>query len=98
MVTMTQPNEQQHGSYGGISYTMDAGDMTVTVAYAQLLDWCSSQTRHDSQIGAKVAAGDATVTVLSGETGDYSNSGIGATYAVSDSLTVQAYTGSGEDS
>ena len=34
--------------------------------------------------------------MISGNKGNYSNTGIGVTYALSDSLTVQAYTGSVE--
>ena len=86
--------DDNNESYGGISYAMDAGDMTVTVAYAQQSTGGSSNDQ--SQIAAKIAAGDATVTMISGETGLYSNTGIGVTYALSDSLTVQAYTGSVE--
>ena len=86
--------DDNNESYGGISYAMDAGDMTVTVAYAQQSTGGSSDD--NSQMAAKIAAGDATVTMISGESGDYSNTGIGVTYALSDSLTVQAYTGSVE--
>ena len=86
--------DSNNESYGGISYAMDAGDMTVTVAYAKQSTGGSSDD--NSQLAAKVAAGDATVTMISGESGSYSNTGIGVTYAVSDSLTVQGYTGSVE--
>ena len=86
--------DSNNESYGGVSYAMDAGDMTVTVAYAQQSTGGSSDD--NSQMAAKIAAGDATVTMISGESGDYSNTGIGVTYALSDSLTVQAYTGSVE--
>ena len=86
--------DSNNESYGGVSYSMDAGDMTVTVAYAKQSTGGSSDD--NSQLGAKVAAGDATVTMISGESGSYSNTGIGVTYAVSDTLTVQAYTGSTE--
>ena len=86
--------DSNNESYGGVSYAMDAGDMTVTVAYAKQSTGGSSDD--NSQMAAKIAAGDATVTMISGESGDYSNTGIGVTYALSDSLTVQAYTGSVE--
>lgn len=86
--------DSNNESYGGISYAMDAGDMTVTVAYAKQSTGGSSAD--NDQMAAKIAAGDATVTMISGNKGDYSNTGIGVTYAVSDSLTVQAYTGSVE--
>ena len=78
-------------SMAGVTYAMDAGDIGVTVAYAQSSS--SAANSDDSQIAAKVAAGNATVTVISGASGLYNNSGVGATYAVSDSLTVQAYSG-----
>ena len=87
--------DDNNESYGGISYAMDAGDMTVTVAYAQQSTGGGSDSGN-SQLAAKVAAGDATVTMISGEKGNYSNTGIGVTYALSDSMTVQAYTGSVE--
>ena len=82
------------GTQAGISYTMDAGGMGVTVAYAA--SSTGEADTDDSQIAAKVTAGDAAVTIISGESGDYSNSGVGVTYALNDSLSVQAYTGSTE--
>ena len=88
MVGATDAND---GSQAGVSYAMDAGDIGVTVAYASSSD--SRANSDASQIAAKVTAGDATVTVISGSYGLYNNSGVGATYAISDSLTVQAYSG-----
>ena len=79
------------GSMAGVSYAMDAGSIGVTVAYAQSSS--SLANSDDSQIAAKVTAGDATVTVISGASGDFNNSGVGATYALNDSLTLQAYSG-----
>lgn len=87
-------NDDADGTQAGISYAMDAGGMGVTVAYAA--SSTGEADTDDSQIAAKVTAGDATITVISGESGDYSNSGVGITYALNDSLTVQAYTGSTE--
>ena len=86
--------DDNDGTMAGISYAMDAGGMGVTVAYASSSTGAANSD--DSQIAAKVTAGDATVTIISGESGDYSNSGVGVTYALNDSLTVQAYTGSTE--
>jgi len=86
--------DDNNSSFGGVSYAMDAGDMTVTVAYAKQSTGGSSDD--NDQMAAKIAAGDATVTMISGNKGNYSNTGIGVTYALSDSLTVQAYTGSVE--
>ena len=88
MVGATDAND---GSQAGVSYAMDAGDIGVTVAYASSSD--SRANSDASQIAAKITAGDATVTVISGSYGLYNNSGVGATYAISDSLTVQAYSG-----
>ena len=82
------------GTQAGISYTMDAGGMGVTVAYAA--SSTGETNSDDSQVAAKVTAGDATITVISGETGEFSNSGVGVTYALNDALTIQAYTGSTE--
>ena len=88
MVGATDAND---GSQAGVSYAMDAGNIGVTVAYASSSD--SRANSDASQIAAKITAGDATVTVISGSYGLYNNSGVGATYAISDSLTVQAYSG-----
>ena len=78
-------------SMAGVSYAMNAGDVGVTVAYATSSS--SAANSDDSQIAAKVSAGNATVTVISGASGLFNNSGVGATYAVSDSLSLQAYSG-----
>ena len=78
-------------SMAGVSYAMSAGDVGVTVAYAQSSS--SAANSDDSQLAAKVSAGNATVTVISGASGLFNNSGVGATYAVSDALTIQAYSG-----
>ena len=86
--------DDNDGTMAGISYAMDAGGMGVTVAYASSSTGAANSD--DSQVAAKVTAGDATVTIISGESGNYSNSGVGLTYALNDSLTVQAYTGSVE--
>ena len=45
-----------------------------------------------------MTAGAATITVAANETGNFTGTSVGATYAVSDTLTLQAYTGTGEDS
>ena len=78
-------------SMAGVSYAATAGSMNITVAYSQ-----SSGTGTDSddtQVSGKVGAGNATVTAISGETGLFNYSSVGATYAVSDALTLQAYSG-----
>jgi len=82
------------GTMAGLSYSMDAGGMGVTVGYAS--SSTGEANSDDSQVAVKVTSGDAAVTVISGETGEFSNSGVGVTYALNDSLTVQAYSGSTE--
>ena len=87
-------SDSADGTMAGVSYSMDAGGMAVTVGYGQS---STGENGSDaSQVAAKVTSGSATVMVISGTKGDYSNSGVGATYALSDSLTVQAYTGTTE--
>jgi outer membrane protein OmpU len=82
------------GTMAGVSYSMDAGGMAITVGYGQS---STGENGSDaSQVAAKVTSGSATVMVISGTKGDYSNSGVGATYALNDSLTIQAYTGTTE--
>ena len=90
-VTVMLGADTDDASMAGVSYSMSAGDVGVTVAYATSSG--STANTDDSQIAAKVSAGNATVTVISGDSGLFNNSGIGATYAVSDSLTLQAYSG-----
>jgi len=82
------------GTMAGISYSMDAGGMGVTVGYAS--SSTGEANTDDSQVAVKVTSGGAAVTVISGASGDYTNSGVGVTYALNDSLTVQAYSGSTE--
>ena len=74
------------------SYTADAGGMTVTVGYAQSSSGAANSDITNANV--KLTAGDMTATVMSGSSGLLNNSGIGVTYAVSDTLTVQAYSGS----
>ena len=90
-VTVMLGADTDDASMAGVSYSMSAGDVGVTVAYATSSG--ATANSDDSQIAAKVSAGDATVTVISGASGLFNNSGIGATYAVSDALTIQAYSG-----
>jgi len=83
------------GSGFGITYSM-AGTLPVTVNYTSY-----STGANDSDVtslGAKVTAGAATVIAAVNETGTFTGTSIGATYAVSDALTLQAYTGSGDKS
>ena len=75
----------------GAAYTADAGGMTVTVGYAQSSSGAANSDITNANV--KLTAGDMTATVISGSNGLLNNSGIGVTYAVSDALTVQAYSG-----
>ena len=81
------------GSGFGITYTM-AGSMPVTVNYTSFSTGAANSDV--TSLGAKVTLGDATVTAAVNEKGTYKGSGIGATYAVSDVLTLQAYTSDAE--
>ena len=90
-VTVMLGADTDDASMAGVSYSMNAGDVGVTVAYATSSG--ATANSDDSQIAAKVSAGNATVTVISGASGLFNNSGVGATYAVSDSLSLQAYSG-----
>ena len=90
-VTVMLGADTDDASMAGVSYSMAAGDVGVTVAYATSSG--ATANTDDSQIAAKVSAGNATVTVISGASGLFNNSGVGATYTVSDTLTLQAYSG-----
>ena len=90
-VTVMLGADTDDASMAGVSYAMTAGDVGVTVAYAQSSGTAANSD--DSQLAAKVTAGNAGVTVISGASGLFNNSGVGVTYAVSDALTIQAYSG-----
>jgi len=83
------------GSGFGLSYST-SGSMPVTISYASYSTGTSGE--EVSSIGAKITAGAASITVAANETGDYTGTSVGATYTVSDSLSVAAYSGTGEDS
>ena len=85
----------EDGSGFGITYTM-AGAMPITVNYTSYST--GADASDVSSLGAKVSAGAATVVAAVNDSGTYSSTSVGATYAVSDVLTLQAYTGSGEKS
>ncbi len=83
------------GSGFGITYSM-SGSMPVTVNYTS---YSTGAANSDvTSLGAKVTAGAATVIAAVNETGTFTGTSIGATYAVSDVLTLQAYSGSGDKS
>ena len=84
------------GTQWGLKYSMDAGSMTVDVAYASHSTGTSGSDA--SSTGVTLTMGDAKIVVASNETGKYTADSVGASYAVSDALTVQGYTGSTDKS
>lgn len=85
------------GTQWGVTYAMAAGSMDITAAYASAS--AGSGSANDvSSAGVKVVAGDMTVVVARNEIDTYEASSVGASYKVSDALTVQAYTGTTEKS
>ena len=83
------------GSGFGASYST-TGNMPVTISYASYSTGAANS--EVSSIGASVTAGAATIKVAANETGNYTGTSVGATYTVSDALSIAAYTGTGEDS
>ena len=84
-----------NGTGFGLSYST-TGSMPITVSYATYST--GADASEVNSVGAKITAGAATVTVAANETGNYTGTSVGATYTVSDALSVAAYTGTGEDS
>ena len=84
------------GTQWGLKYSMDAGSMTVDVAYASASTGTSGSDA--SSAGLTLTMGDTKVVVASNETGTYTATSVGASYKVSDALTVQGYTGSTDKS
>ena len=87
------------GSVLGIGYTVEAGSTTVALS----MDTYSKGTTDATSLGAVVTAGDFVLTLTSnnqevGTTSDRTGDAMGVTYAVSDTLTVQAYSGTTDDS
>ena len=86
-------------SQWGVTYAMDAGSMGVTVAYASASD---GSNEDQSSAGVTVTAGDAKVVVATNKKTassiTHTATSVGASYAVSDTLSVQAYTGTTERS
>jgi len=87
----------EDGSQWGVTYAMDAGSMGITVAYASASDGSNNDM---SSAGVTVTAGDAKVVVATNKTTassvTHTANSIGASYKVSDALTVQGYTGTTE--
>ena len=84
------------GTQWGVKYSMDAGSMTVDVAYASHSTGTSGSDA--SSAGITLTMGDAKIVVASNETGKYTADSVGASYAVSEALSVQGYTGSTDKS
>jgi len=87
------------GSQWGVTYAMDAGSMAITVAYASASDGNNSD---QSSAGVTVTAGDTKIVVATNKktasSVTHTANSIGASYKVSDALTVQAYSGTTEKS
>ena len=83
------------GSGFGITYAM-SGSMPVTVNYTSYSTGAAASDV--TSFGAKVSAGAATIVAAVNETGTFTGTSVGATYAVSDALTLQAFSGTGEKS
>lgn len=87
------------GSQWGVTYAMDAGSMGITVAYASASD---GNNNDQSSAGVTVTAGDTKIVVATNKTTatsvTHTANSIGASYKVSDALTVQAYSGTTERS
>ena len=83
------------GSGFGLSYST-SGSMPVTLSYASYSTGAANS--EVSSIGMSVTAGDATIKAAANEDGNYTGTSVGATYTVSDALSIAAYTGTGEDS
>ena len=87
------------GSQWGVTYAMDAGSMGITVAYASASD---GNNNDQSSAGVTVTAGDTKVVVATNKktasSVTHTANSIGASYKVSDALTVQAYSGTTEKS
>jgi hypothetical protein len=85
------------GTQWGVTYAMAAGSMDITAAYASAS--AGSGSANDvSSAGVTVVSGDMTLVVARNEIDTYEASSVGASYKVSDALTVQAYTGTTEKS
>ena len=88
----------------GAQYSMTSGDATITVKYASSEAGAASgaDAIEATSLGLVVGYGDATLTIAQntkkkGSTYDFTGDAYGITYKMSDSLTLQAYTGSTED-
>ena len=96
---LTEGGTGDDGNQMGVNYTLDAGGMTIKLNYASH----ELGTAKSSQTAASVTAGDFVVTMASNETkttagaSDRSGDVIGVTYKMSDTLSVQGYSGTTDD-
>ena len=85
------------GTQWGVTYAVPAGDtMGVSLGYAS--GSTGAANSDETSAGVTVTAGAAKVVIASNTSGNLTSDSIGASYKVSDALTVQAYTGSNESS
>ena len=96
---ITEGGAGDDGNQMGVNYTLEAGSMTIKMNYASH----EVGTAKATQAAASVTAGDLVVTLASNETeaaaraSDRSGDVVGITYKMSDTLSVQAYSGTTED-
>ena len=96
---ITEGGTGDDGNQMGVNYTLEAGSMTIKMNYATH----ELGTAKATQAAASVTAGDLVVTLASNETeaaaraSDRSGDVVGITYKMSDTLSVQAYSGTTED-
>jgi hypothetical protein len=91
----------------GAKYVMAVAGGSMTLKYAQSDTGSTTSAATDdveaTSLGLVIASGNATLTIAQNTVGmgtsttDYTANSAGVTYKVSDTLTVQAYTGSTED-
>ena len=84
-----------NGTQWGITYAVPAGSMGVTVAYAH--GSTGAVNSDETSAGITVTAGDAKLVLAQNTSGDLEADSVGVSYAVSDALSVQAYTGTAEN-
>jgi len=91
-------------SYGA-QYSMTSGDTSITLKYAasdQGVATSGTAEIEATSMGLVVGYGDVTLTVAQntkkkGTSYDFTGDAVGITYAMTDSLTLSAYSGSTED-
>ncbi|NCF33599.1 MAG: porin, partial [Proteobacteria bacterium] len=90
----------------GAQYVMAAGAGSVTLKYAASSTGKTKSSTSDdvdhTSLGLVIVAGNATLTMAQntsamGTVTDYTSNSAGVTYKVSDTLTIQAYSGTTED-